>query len=485
MKKTKLYIFILLLILACPAYCVAKNPFQKDTRSRELKYQYDVLKEDEKHKMERKILDLFPSGYMTVDEYEALSEYKDKSEADFGIPKIETPSDFKYIPKPLYRIVKYNDPPGSVELSLGKRLYQKRQVNGQGIVSPDFSLLVYPAVYYYSDSTSVASDIFVIPLDEEGTNLHKILSANVAKRIPEPILSTDKSIDNFAAFRTLTPVDFSVDGSKILVKEKIGSREDGIWQTRIYVYDFSNKVSYDLAEIRDAVEYFWEEYMNVQLEDNRWDIYPIGFDKSDPGRIIVQAFAFTGEKPVFLGTWSIDWQGNQSRIVSFDKNLDPQVSVNGYKVIQDGVEEYTNVVREEKNLKKESQYVLKKRKEGYDKIVKEIKDDYNFAVKDLSDDYKEEFRDYKKLRSLKGSTESVELQEAYTQYLIDQFNKDIQKTEKRIEKKKKEIEKLDTKIDQLYEKTGESSKAPEIQEEDVSSEQVSDEKVIEDTSNSQ
>ncbi len=434
------------------------NPFAKDPRAEEIKYQYNVLKDDEKYNMEKRILDLFPSGYMTVDEYEQMSEYKDRSNLKFVAPTIETPSDFKYVPKPLYRIVKYNDPPGSVELSLGKTLYLNRQINGQGIVSPDFTILVYPAVYYYSDSASVASDMFVIPLDKEGTNLNKILTANTAKRLAEPILSTDKAIDNYAAFRTLTPVDFSSDGSKLLIKQKIGSREDGIWETRVYVYDFVNKLSYDLSEVRDAVVYFWEEYMKLNLDDKRWDIYPIGFDKTNPERIIVQGFAFTGEKPVFLGTWSVDWKGNQSRIESFDKNMTPSVSVNGYKVIKDGVEDFHAVEKQEKNNERETKYILKRRKSEYKETIGEIKEDYKYNIRSLNDDYKEEYRDYKKLRSLAGTTENEELQAAYRQYLIDQYNKDLEKTQKKIDKQKKNIEKIDAKLDILYEQSGESSK---------------------------
>lgn len=457
MVLKKILIFLFIILIAPCAF--AKG---KDTRSKELKYQYEVLKQDEKTKMQNKIFDLVPSGYMTVDQYEAMSEYKDKSNMQLGIPKFQTPSDFKYVPKPLYRIVKYNDPPGSVELKLGKRLYLQRQVNAQGIVSPDYSILVYPAVYYYTDSASVACDLFVIPLEDDDTNLKKILKANIAKKISEPILSTDKSIDNYAAFRTLTPVDFSVDGSKLLVKQKIGSREDGIWETLAFVYDFNNKTDYDLSEIRDAIVYFWQEYMDLNLDEKRWDIYPIGFDKENPDRIIVQAFAFTGERPVFLGTWSVDWQGNQSRIVSFDKNVEPLVSINGYKVIQDGIEDYQAVQNQEKIERKESKYLKKQCKKNYEQTVKEIKEEYEFAIKGLEQDYKDEYRDYKKLRSLSGSTESVALQEAYKKYLIDQLNKDIKRDEKQIEKQKKEIEKIDLKLEKLQRENGNVSDVEEF-----------------------
>ena len=455
--------FLLLLILFCgfKLTCVQASILKKeDTRSRELKYRYQVLKDDEKNKTEAKILNITPSGFMSVDEYEALSEYKDKSNLEIDIPKVETPSDFKYVPKPLYRIVPYNDPPGAVELKLGRRLFIKKQINAQGIVSPDFSMLVYPAVYYYSDSVSVACDLFVIPLDDGDTNLNKILKANTAKRNPDPILSTDKAIDNYASFRTITPVDFSADGNKILVKQKIGSSEDGIWQTSVFVYDFKNKLSYDLAEIRDAIVYFWQEYMDVNLDDKRWDIYPLGFDKANPDIIVVQGFAFTGGQPVFLGTWSVDWQGNQSRLVSFDNKAVPEIGMNGYKIVQDGVEEYTNVQNEEKSMKEQSKIIKKQYEEQKKEIIKQYKDEYKYIIKSLDDDYKDEYRDYKKLRSLSGATENVQLQAAYKQYLIDRLNKDIQKTDKQIEKQKKDLEKLDKKLEKLYEESGESSNKP-------------------------
>ncbi|MBR4624910.1 MAG: hypothetical protein IKO56_05180, partial [Alphaproteobacteria bacterium] len=277
----------------------------KDFRSEAIKYRYRVLKDDEKYKMEKKLLDRRPSGYMTVEEYEGLSEYKGRNDGTVGAPKVEVPSDFKYIPQPLYKIVLYNDPPGTAELRLGKKLHNQRQINAQGVVSPDYKLLVYPAVYYYPDSASTACDLFVIPLNQAETNLNRILKANIAQRNPQPILSTEKNIENYAVFRTLTPVDFSPDSSKILVKEKIGSSEDGIWKTKVHVYDFNKSVEYDLVEIRDAITYFWKEYMSVDLDDLRWDIYPLGFAQNDDTRIIVQAYAYTGETPIYLGAWSV------------------------------------------------------------------------------------------------------------------------------------------------------------------------------------
>ena len=444
--------FIIASVLSLQAF--ALDIPKQDVKSRDLKYKYNRLKEQEKYKKEGKILNLQPSGYMTVEEYEIMSEYKDKTKMELDIPKVQTPSDFKYIPHPTYKIVKYNNPPGSTELRIDKRIYQQRQINAQGIVSPDFSVLVYPAIYYYTDSASIASDVFVIPLEGEDSPLDKILKANVMKRVPTPILSTDKNISNYASFMSLTPVDFSTDGKKLLIKEKVGSREDGIWKTSIFVYDFSNKLDYDLSEIRDGIVYFWKEYMGLNLNDYRWDIYPLGFLKSQPDRVAVQAIAYTGSTPVFLGTWSIDTKGNQTRVVSFEKDVEPLISANGYKVVKDGIEEYDVIEKEEKSQKKEDK-IRKKQFEQYKKErLKEIDYEYKYAVKYLEKDYKLEYRDYRKLRSLSGVKDSDQLKEAYRKFLVEQYQKDI-------EKSTKDIEKHNKKLDKLYEQVGESqTKAP-------------------------
>ena len=455
----RIYLLLVILFVCCGSVFAFdfnfSNPFNPGHKAQEIKYQYGVLKQDAKYDRDRKILNLQPSGYMTLDEYEKRSEYKDKSTLDYTVPKIDRGADFKYVPQPLYRIVKYNDPPGSAELSLGKKLYAQRQINAQGIVSPDYSKLVYPAVYYYTDGGSVATDLFVIPLTGNDTNLKKILSANVAKRDKDPIMSTDKKIDNYAAFRTLTPVDFSSDGSKLLVKEKIGSAEDGIWQTNIYIYDFSTQTDYDLSVVRDAVSYFWKEYMQLNLVEKMWDIVPLGFDANSPNTVIVKAYAYTGERPVYLGAWSIDARGGRSQLVSFDKSYIPNISSNGYKVIKDGVEEYQTVVQEEKNLIKQDKIREKQLQKKEKEAIKEINDEYKYVIKNLNADFKDEYKDNKKLQTFAGSTEGTELEEAYKQYQKDQLQKDIDKTLKRIEKEQKRIDKLDEKINKKTEETKE------------------------------
>ena len=460
MKKILITLLILSFGICAFAYTpktkVSKfrNPFgKKDYKSKELKYLYNVKKEDLQYKRDKSVMDIVPSGYMTVEEYEKKSEYKDPSTFEVKTPKIEKPSDFKYVPQPLYKIVKFNDPPGGVELKLGRKLFFNRMINGQGVTSPDYTKLVYPAIYYYNDSGSVGADLFVIPLDQSENNINKILKANTSHRLPEPILSTDKAIDNYAIYRTLTPVDFSADGSKLLVKEKIGSGEDGIWETRIYVYDFASKKSYDLSELRNAIKSYWKTNANLHLIEKRWDIRPLGFDAGYPAYVVVQAYGYTGEKPVFLGTWSIDCFGNQAKLVTMNKDFVPKISMNGLKLQKDGAQEYQVVVSEEKFLNKQDKFIGKQIKSKAKNEIKQIKEDYKYEFKDLKADYKDKYKDNKALQKFAGSTEGTELEEMYNQYRIEQTEKDIKKLEKKINKAKKSVDKSEQKIQKYENKT--------------------------------
>lgn len=422
-----------------------------DSNKKEIKYVHNVKKQEEKEKFERKIMNRTPSGYMTVEEYELLSVPKDPAITEIEVPTIPTPADMVYVPKPTYRIVKYNNPVGGAEIILGDAFYKKRQQNIQGIVSPDFTKLVYPAVYYYPNNASTACDLFVINLDEAKSNKDKILTANVLHRVSEPILSTEKSVNNDYTFRTLTPVDFSSDGSKLLVKEKVGNNKDGIWKTTPIVYDFTNKISYNLVEVRGAIAYYWERYKSLDLDDKRWDVYPLGFDAENPDWVIVNAVAYTGSTPVNLGVWKVTYTGEQSRLVSF-KNSAVNVSMNGFKLIKAGVEPSAITEKETSFLKKVEQEKVKQQKKDDKAEVKELEKSYKAKIKEMNAEYKEARKDYDLRQRINSSTSGNEGIEKYKQIKTEQENKKeadlwAQKVKelKRVQKQRAKEEKVNQK----------------------------------------
>ena len=442
-------------ILAVIMVCIVATPvfplsFTKDENQKDAKYLLNVQKQDAKTKYQKKVYKRNPNGFMTVEEYEQLSAPKDLKVMDFDEPKTVLPSDKSYVPKPTYKIVRYNNPPGAVDLSIPHEVFKYRQFNAQGIVSPDYSKLVYPSIYYYPNSASIASDLFVINLNPEKPNMERIMTATVSQREPEPIISTDSDNSVHGAFRTLTPVDFSQDGTMLLAKKKIGNSNDGIWQTKIIVYDFTTKLTYDLQEVREAIVYHWKNN-GLNLEEKRWDIYPLGFSAENPSQIIIKAFAYTGSKPVNLGIWSVDAHGEQSKLIT-ENGQPPAIEANGLKLEQSGVVSHTIIKEERRQNKIIEKSNAKKAKAEEKKELKDLKIEYKKEIKQLDYEYKLNDREYRIRQKYTTSTGGFnEGLVKYKEERTKQFEAEIAKDEAKIKKQEEKIQALQEKINAIDE----------------------------------
>ena len=190
------------------------------------------------------------------------------------------------------------------------------------------------------------------------TDTERVKRANVVEKEDEPLISTSKDIDTKFVFRTLTPIDFSADNKKLVVKEKIGYRHDGIWKTDLWVYDFETKTATKIPQIREAIIDYWAQVGGLDFEENRWDIYPMGFDANDDNRVILSAYAYTGEIPKFLGTWSIDVEGNNSKLEDLQGASVP-VSMVGYKLAEDSLKDMSEIEFEAKQAKEKEKRKFK------------------------------------------------------------------------------------------------------------------------------
>lgn len=352
-------------------YSMTKN---QDRVVAETIYRNEVDKVGETEKYEKSRM--AESGYMTVAEYEAKSRAKTKKEINEDIlSEAEMPKDSNmvYIPQKKFQLVKYNDPVGSPELTLPRKLNFDRQINAQGIVSGDYTKLVYPAVYYYAESDCTSCDLFLINLDMSLSDVDRVKKANIINKEETPLISTSKDIDTKFIFRTLTPIDFSKDNTKLAVKEKVGHRHDGIWQTDLWIYDFETKEANKLPQLREAIVNYWAMAGGVDFDEKRWDIYPMGFDANDDNRVIVCAYAYTGEVPKYLGTWSIDVWGNNTRLEALSGSGVP-VSVVGWRLAEADIVPSSEAEFEAKQAKEAEKAKEKEVKENekFEKNIKKI-----------------------------------------------------------------------------------------------------------------
>lgn len=392
-KKLFINLSVILAVQILSCHLAFAKHGKPNTPYEKYKYQQKVLRAEEVEKFKRSLLP--ESGCMTTEEYENLS--KDVPNSDKVIPEYTLPKDtkMKYVPQPIYKLVRYNNPPGSPEIKLHRRFQVDRQENCGAVTSPKRDIMAYPVVYYYALNQTTAGDIFVIPLDKSLPDVSRVLRANVVKRWPDAILSTSKDINEKFTFRTMTPIDFSSDGTKLVAKEKIGNINDGIWKTNLWVYDFNTKQAKDLSAIRDAIAYYWYNSEGVVLDEKRWDIMPLGFDADNPYRIIVSAYGYTGKAPKFLGNWSIDCQGQTTMLVSLFEPT-AKISINGFKAVQSGVINPTEVYSDEKRLKKLTKKHKKEDKKAKKTEVKKKKHALKLKLKQMKAEEKTITKQYKK-----------------------------------------------------------------------------------------
>jgi hypothetical protein len=395
MKKILILLILIsgFLQIACCNCAIAKKK-KYYTPIDEYKYEQKVYQKQIKEDYEKS--NLPESGYMSMEEYEAKSKEIPNEDKKIPAPPFETSNYYmEYIPQPTYSLVKYNVPAGDDELDLKRRIKTKHQLNGEGITSPDKTIMVYPVTYYYPESQTTAGALFIIPLDTSLPEVDRILRANVIKRIPTPILATTKDITEKYIFRTMTPIDFSPDGTKLLAKEKIGYVNDGIWQTNLWIYDFAEQRAIRTDNLRSAIKKYWRRYAFLRLNLKRWDIFPIGFNADNPEEIIVQAYGFTGSKPFFLGNWKIRTDGTKPTLIS-RYSCGSTIASSGFHLIQTGVVNPVVVKDSQKQIKKTQKKQEKIQKRITKKEIKAKKRIVKRQIKEMKKTTKKNIKQYKK-----------------------------------------------------------------------------------------
>ena len=263
----------------------------------------------------------------TMEEYYKMAA--EKLRKDFIIPEPEFEQEEGYdLPDPQYRVIRYNTPPGQRNID-NRKLVLEHKANSPGILSKDKSKMVYTQSVFFPMYSQTASYAYVIPIKEKNDAYDILYKTNAIQQDMKPIVEvgTEGFLKN--QFKTLFPLDWSKDSTKIAFKEKVGSNTFETWQTNVIIYDFKTKKWKRLTAVREAIVYYWRNNKNLDLKDYLWDIYPVGWDKNNPDDVIVYAYAFTNTRPLFLGTWSIDFNEEKSKLISID-STSAQIDLNGF-----------------------------------------------------------------------------------------------------------------------------------------------------------
>lgn len=264
---------------------------------------------------------------VTMEDYYTAA--KDIKRSEFIIPEPVFSESSEYIlPDSHYRVVSYNTPPGQRNINISA-IVSEKTASSAGILSPDKTKMVYTKCSFYPKFSQTASSAYYIPVSETSDAYKALFMTNIMQQDMTPIVSV--GMDDITKYRfvTLFPIDWSKDSTKIAFKEKIGSNLAQTWQTNVIIYDFKTKSWKRLTAVREAVIYWWRQNKQIELKDYMWDIFPVGWDKNNPERLVVFAYAFTSDQPKFLGTWSIDYNEEKSQLISID-STNVQIDLNGF-----------------------------------------------------------------------------------------------------------------------------------------------------------
>lgn len=238
---------------------------------------------------------------------------------------------------------KYNSAPGSRELNLEK-LYANKSVRSLGVISPDFKLMAYTECYFHPSSKQTASAFYIYPLDTSKGKKQRVLEANVfAGAKKTPLISTTNETLKNALFSSLTVVDWSKDNSKVLLKEKIGSFYDGIYQTNVWVYFLNNKEDKKSStgaiypygrkyeRLNETIKQYWFYTDRLNLNQYRWNIKPLGFLAENENIVVCVAHTYDAKNKehVFLGSWSVDILTGEVNLLSTRASDNFEISTNG------------------------------------------------------------------------------------------------------------------------------------------------------------
>ncbi len=114
-------------------------------------------------------------------------------------------------------------------------------------------------------------------------------------------------------FDTIQPVDWSADGTKLLMVHRPGVHHLGIYRTYPVIYDLTAQ---ELIRYTFLPEQIWQEHqtkipVTSRYPEPLWDIRPLGWRKDKPQELVVKLVVFQGQSEESVGFWSVDTATHQ------------------------------------------------------------------------------------------------------------------------------------------------------------------------------
>lgn len=305
----------------------------------------DLVNDYKQRKLEQKQRNEAEPMVQTTEEWlERATDIKMEHRIAEPYKEEENPNLVKKLEWPVF-FEKYNNAPGMREFNLEK-LKTDKSARSIGVISPNYKLMAYTECYYHPSVRQTTSAFFIYPLDTTKGKKQRVIDANVfAGANKKPLISSTNENLKTAFFSAFTVVDWSLDNSKILIKEQTGSSFNGIYKTNIWIYflgeeeirdnvpdvalSVSRAVKFD--ELNETIKQYWFDKELLNLNHYRWDIKPLGFLADNENIVVSTAYTYDdkNKQGIFLGSWGINIETGEISLLSESADDGFEISTNG------------------------------------------------------------------------------------------------------------------------------------------------------------
>ena len=83
--------------------------------------------------------------------------------------------------------------------------------------------------------------------------MKSVREATIKDRVEIPLLSKGLENVNSQIFKTIIPVDWSYDSSKLLIKTRYGETQRDLWECSTWIYDFDTNKIHELSNLKKDI----------------------------------------------------------------------------------------------------------------------------------------------------------------------------------------------------------------------------------------
>lgn len=247
----------------------------------------------------------------------------------------------------------FSTPPNHQDVNL-YRIEVSRFARSKPLIAPDFSGYVYSDVFFLPETRQTLSKLFFVPLPSTGLpknpadarQLTSWFDPNQTLQRRQQLYAVGDVRIRHYAFDTLTPIDWTHDSTKLLIKRRAGIIYTGLRCSDIMVWDKQGGVLSVYAELVHALEYHWRKQENQQtwnapegVTNMAWDVEPLGWQTGSNTVFYWRGWAFTqqnGGGRYNLGIWQYNIQTQTTTLIN------PNGQVLPYDLASNGLLAVTN-----------------------------------------------------------------------------------------------------------------------------------------------